>query len=90
MVPILEACLTRGFKVLVLTNGMNTLLREKARLRPCISDLPGATLRISLDHYTPDIHALERGPVLETCHRVTQVAVGHRHPLRGRGADHVG
>ena len=63
MVPILEACLARGFKVLVLTNGMTTLLREKARLETLHQRFTGAlTLRISLDHYTPDIHALERGP----------------------------
>ena len=62
MVPILEACLARGFKVLVLTNGMNTLLREKAKLEALHQRFTGAlTLRISLDHYTPDIHALERG-----------------------------
>ena len=52
MVPILEACLARGFKVLVLTNGMNTLLREKARLETLHQRFTGAlTLRLhSITH----------------------------------------
>ena len=63
MLPILEACLARDFRVLVLTNGMNTLLREKLRLETLHHRFAGRlTLRISLDHYAPDIHALERGP----------------------------
>ncbi|MEZ5818548.1 MAG: radical SAM protein [Hyphomicrobiaceae bacterium] len=61
---ILSATLDRGFDVLVLTNAMQPMqrasvkkglleLREKhgARLR----------LRISLDHFTPELHEAERG-----------------------------
>lgn len=63
MVPILQACLSRGFDVLVLTNGMKTLLREKDSLE-AMHQTYGARLklRISLDHYEAATHALERGP----------------------------
>jgi uncharacterized Fe-S cluster-containing radical SAM superfamily protein len=63
IVAMLEACLERGFRVLVLTNAM----RPMQRLKPPLLDLRqrfGArlTLRVSLDHYTPQRHEEERGP----------------------------
>ena len=62
MLPILELCLTRGFDVLVLTNGMKTLLRERAKLDSLHERFGEALkLRISLDHYKEATHALERG-----------------------------
>ncbi|MBT8146098.1 MAG: radical SAM protein [Gammaproteobacteria bacterium] len=62
MLPILEQCLERGFQVLVLTNAMNTMMRHSADL-----DLLRARfgeqlkLRVSVDHYTEQLHARERG-----------------------------
>jgi len=59
---ILQLCLERGFRVLVLSNGMNTMLRERQgllRLHEHYS--PALTIRISLDHYAEETHALERG-----------------------------
>lgn len=62
MLPILELCLSRGFSTLVLTNGMNTLLREREALEQLEQSYPGLLkLRISLDHYLEETHALERG-----------------------------
>lgn len=63
MVPILKACLDRDFEVLVLTNGMKTLLREKDSLEIMHQKFSTRLkLRISLDHYKEATHALERGP----------------------------
>jgi sulfatase maturation enzyme AslB (radical SAM superfamily) len=63
MVPILKACLDRDFEVLVLTNGMKTLLREKDSLEILHQKFSTRLkLRISLDHYKEATHALERGP----------------------------
>lgn len=62
MLPILELCLERGFNVLVLTNGMKTLLRERKKLESLHQRFGKALkLRISLDHYEEATHALERG-----------------------------
>jgi len=62
ILPMLEAALARGFKVLVLTNAMRPMRRFEADL----AELAGAyreslTLRVSLDHYTGAIHDEERG-----------------------------
>jgi len=62
MLPIIRECLERGFHVLVLTNAMNTMMRQSGAL-----DELGARfgerlkLRVSLDHYTEVMHARERG-----------------------------
>lgn len=59
---ILQLCLERGFSVLVLSNGMNTMLREKERLLHLRAQYGSALkIRISLDHYAEETHALERG-----------------------------
>ncbi len=60
--PMLEDCLARGFRVLVLTNAMRPMLR----LRDMLLDLnrrrgERLTLRVSLDHYTRELHEDERG-----------------------------
>lgn len=59
---MLEECLARGFRVLVLTNAM----RPMQRLKPKLLDLQHRlgrrlTLRVSLDHYTRELHDEERG-----------------------------
>lgn len=63
MPGMLEECLARGYRTLVLTNAM----RPMARFKPELVDLKerlGAKLgiRVSLDHYTPERHEEERGP----------------------------
>ena len=63
MLAMLEECLARGFRVLVLTNAM----RPMQRLKPALLDLQHRlgrrlVLRVSLDHYTRELHEEERGP----------------------------
>lgn len=62
MVPILELCLERGFDVLVLTNAMNTMYRQRNALA-AMNEKYGEKLkiRVSIDHYTEALHASERG-----------------------------
>jgi hypothetical protein len=60
---MLKACLARGFRVLVLTNAMRPMQRLKAPLLELNARLGARlTLRVSLDHYTADLHEEERGP----------------------------
>jgi uncharacterized radical SAM superfamily Fe-S cluster-containing enzyme len=62
IIAILEVCLDRGFKVLVLTNGMRPMQRHKAGLLDLNRRYgPLLTLRVSLDHYTAERHEEERG-----------------------------
>ena len=56
--------LSRGFEVLVLTNAMQPMQRPKVReglrqLKEKFSDR--LTLRVSLDHYSKELHECERG-----------------------------
>ena len=62
MMQILSLCLDRGFQVLVLTNAMQTLMRQQAGLEALLYQY-GARLklRVSLDHYSESFHAKERG-----------------------------
>ncbi len=63
MMAIMSDVLSRGFKLLVLTNAMRPMQRFKTQLlemqRTHGSQL---TMRVSLDHYTADLHEMERGP----------------------------
>lgn len=63
IIGMLEACLDRGFRVLILTNGMRPMERHKAELLD-LNRRYGhlLTLRVSLDHYTAERHEEERGP----------------------------
>ena len=62
MIAILELTLERGFHALVLTNAMNTMLRESKELARLHQEYPGQLkLRVSLDHYLEERHAEERG-----------------------------
>ena len=61
---ILGATLDRGFDVLVLTNAMQPMQRAPIkRGLVALKDRHGARLRIrvSLDHFTPELHEAERG-----------------------------
>lgn len=60
MIAMIEAALTRGFGVLVLTNAMRPMRRFEEALLALRSDR--LTLRVSLDHYTRPVHEAERGP----------------------------
>ena len=59
---IVETCLERGFDVLVLTNAMRPMMKRAGdllRLRDAHGDR--LAIRVSLDHYGPALHELERG-----------------------------
>jgi uncharacterized radical SAM superfamily Fe-S cluster-containing enzyme len=60
---MLEECLSRGFRALVLTNAMKPMQRYKAKLM-ALRRRHGDNLviRVSLDHFTPERHDDERGP----------------------------
>lgn len=63
-VAMLEAALSRGFDVLVLTNAMRPMMRPSTRAgleRLVAAYGPSLTFRVSLDHYTADRHDQERG-----------------------------
>ncbi len=63
MLAILEECLTRGFEVLVLTNAYRAIDKHFDALKRLNSAHPNKLhLRVSLDHYSADIHEKERGP----------------------------
>ena len=64
MIEIARASLERGYEVLILTNAMQPMMRKKMQdgLVGLNADFPGKlTLRVSLDHYSPGLHDLERG-----------------------------
>lgn len=62
IVKILEECLSRGFEVIVLTNAMRPMMRFEAELKAInetYDDL--LTVRVSCDHFRPEMHEMERG-----------------------------
>ena len=64
LIEIAEACLTRGFEVLILTNAMLPMMRPKMQdgILRLDAAYPGKlTLRISLDHFREELHDEERG-----------------------------
>ncbi|MDJ0644225.1 MAG: radical SAM protein [Erythrobacter sp.] len=64
MLPILRLCLGRGFDVLVLSNAMRPMRRFERELLD-LESRERLTIRVSLDHFTPEIHEAERGPSWE-------------------------
>jgi sulfatase maturation enzyme AslB (radical SAM superfamily) len=60
MVPIIQLCLDRGFEVLVLSNAMRPMQRFERELL-ALKGRERLTIRVSLDHYTQEIHEAERG-----------------------------
>ncbi|MBM3487503.1 MAG: radical SAM protein [Alphaproteobacteria bacterium] len=62
IIAILEEALARGFRVLVLTNAMRPMMKHASALAALNARL-GARLaiRVSIDHYGPALHELERG-----------------------------
>ncbi len=64
ILPIMQSCLARGFKLLVLTNAMRPMMRP--RIQAGLLDLKKQfaeqlTLRVSIDHFDPALHEEERG-----------------------------
>ncbi|MFW6198251.1 MAG: radical SAM protein [Acidobacteriota bacterium] len=62
---MLEDVLSRGHEALVLTNAMRPMMRAAVRDRlAALAEEHGGrlTLRVSLDHYTAELHDTERGP----------------------------
>ncbi|RFB03932.1 radical SAM protein [Parvularcula marina] len=64
MLDIINAALDRGFEVLVLTNAMKPMMRP--RVMEGLQAVTGErrdrlTLRVSMDHYTEELHDEERG-----------------------------
>ncbi len=61
---MIEAALTQGFDVLVLTNAMRPMMRPKVQetlVRLNNAHLARLTLRVSIDHFTRKGHDAERG-----------------------------
>ncbi|KEJ88449.1 radical SAM protein [Sulfitobacter donghicola] len=64
MIDMTEAALERGYEVLILTNAMMPMMRKKSReglLRLQAAYPDKITLRISVDHYSKELHDEERG-----------------------------
>ncbi len=59
---IIDRCLQAGFKTLVLTNAYRIERFKEKILEWKINYGEQLTLRVSLDHYTEDVHEQERGP----------------------------
>ncbi|HYW77356.1 MAG TPA: radical SAM protein [Gammaproteobacteria bacterium] len=59
---MLEEALTRGFRVLVLTNAMKPMMKRRQTLLALRKRYGSRlTLRVSIDHYTQPLHESERG-----------------------------
>jgi Radical SAM superfamily len=59
---ILETCLARGFRTLVLTNAMKPMAHHREALLALRARFGEALrIRVSLDHYTERLHEIERG-----------------------------
>ena len=64
MIEITQAALAAGYEVLILTNAMRPMMRKAMQqgLLRLNADYPGKlTLRISVDHYSAQMHDAERG-----------------------------
>ncbi|EPX78931.1 radical SAM protein [Litoreibacter arenae] len=64
MCDMARAALDRGYDVLILTNAMRPMMRKsvRAELTKLIGNFGDKlTLRISLDHWSPEVHDKERG-----------------------------
>ncbi len=62
IIPIMEECLSRGFKLMMLTNAMRPMMRHKDDLLELNQKYQDAlTMRVSVDHFNPKLHEEERG-----------------------------
>ena len=61
-VAMLAAALERGFETLVLTNAMRPMMKCADAFAALHARYPGrVTVRVSMDHYTAELHERERG-----------------------------
>ena len=61
-IEILEDTLSRGYEVLVLTNGMKPMQKLEKKLLSIKNNFnKKLMIRVSLDHYSKSLHELERG-----------------------------
>jgi hypothetical protein len=71
IIEMLDACLSRGFRALVLTNAMRPMMKLADSLIELREHYGHQlTIRVSVDHYTRELHEKERGlhswdPVIE-------------------------
>jgi uncharacterized Fe-S cluster-containing radical SAM superfamily protein len=62
IIPMLEDVLSRGLNALVLTNAMRPMRRLRPQLLALHADYADRLrIRVSLDHYTREVHEAERG-----------------------------
>lgn len=64
MIEMARVSMAAGYRVLILTNAMRPMMRRTMRkgLLALLTEFPGQlTLRISVDHWSPDLHDKERG-----------------------------
>jgi uncharacterized Fe-S cluster-containing radical SAM superfamily protein len=62
IILMLDDCLRRGYRVLILTNAMRPMMKLEAPLLDLKDQYGGRlTIRVSLDHYTRELHETERG-----------------------------
>lgn len=89
IMPIIELCLSRGFEVLVLSNAMRPMRRFEKELL-ALDGRDRLTIRVSLDHYTSEVHEAERGPSWEKAIDGIQWLVknGFRIAVAGRHLEH--
>ena len=60
---MLGEALARGYRALVLTNAMKPMQRRKAQLLRCAMRCGAAlTMRVSIDHFTPERHEARARP----------------------------
>ena len=63
IIAMLEDSLQRGYRTLVLTNAMRPMMKQARALRDLHRRFARKlVLRVSVDHYTPELHEAERGP----------------------------
>jgi len=62
ILPIMEECLSRGFRLVMLTNAMRPMMRSKDKLLALNEKYRELlTVRVSVDHFNPKLHEEERG-----------------------------
>jgi MoaA/NifB/PqqE/SkfB family radical SAM enzyme len=62
ILKIMRSILSRGFKLLILTNAMRPMMRHKEALLAIKNEFSSQlSLRISVDHYSEEVHQCERG-----------------------------
>lgn len=62
IIKIMTECLERGFNLIVLTNAMRPMMRFESQLIGLKNEYNNQlTMRVSVDHFKPELHEEERG-----------------------------